>query len=104
MTIYEIPLLAQAQSLRVTLAGVEYLLTLGWRDAPDAGWQMDIAAADGTPILAGVPLVTGADLLAQYRYLGIGGALYVGTDGDTDAVPTYVNLGGQAHLYWVPDA
>lgn len=53
--------------------------------------------------MAGIPLVTGADLLAQYKHLSIGGQLFVQTDGDPEAVPTYASLGATAGLYWIPD-
>jgi hypothetical protein len=97
-TLYEIPLNGQPQRLQITLANVAYQLTVQWRNS--AGWVMDIAKQDGTPVIQGVPLVTGTDLLAQYRYLGIGGSLVVSTDADPDAVPTYTNLGTASHLYF----
>ncbi len=37
----------------------------------------------------GHPVVTGADLLEQYRHLGFTGALFVVTDRDTGDVPTF---------------
>jgi hypothetical protein len=104
-TVYEIPLLPTPQSLTLTLGGVDYRLAVVWRAAPDAGWVMDIAnASSGASVLAGVPLVTGADLLGQHAHLGLGAQLWVQTDGDPDAVPTYSNLGTGARLYLVVDA
>jgi hypothetical protein len=100
-SVYEIPLTAQAQTFSVSLAGVEYTITLAWRDADEGGWFLDLADAAGNVIVSGIPLVTGADLLGQYRYLGIGGGLQVQSDGDPDAVPTYTNLGATSHLYFV---
>lgn len=102
MTWYEIPLTAGAQKFTITLASVEYQARLDWCAADQGGWLLSLADATGAPLAAGIPLVTGADLLGQYAYLGIGGALYVTTDGDPDAAPTYANLGGLARLYWVP--
>lgn len=102
-TTYEIPVTpASNQTLSVALNDTVYQLTLQWRAAIEAGWVMDIAAEDGTALVRGVPLVTGTDLLAQHKHLGLGGALYVATDGDQDAVPTFASLGSTAHLYWVP--
>lgn len=98
VSLFEIPLSAQSQSLQITLANVVYQLTVQWRNA--AGWILDIASMTGDPIIQGVPLVTGVDLLAQYRYLGIGGSLVVSTDADLDAVPAYENLGTTSHLYF----
>lgn len=101
MAIYEIPLASKPESFQITLAGVTYKLNVTWRDAPQGGWFVDILDVSGNLIIGGIPLVTGADLLAQYAYLGIGGELWVQTDGDTAAVPTYDNLGRESHLYFV---
>ena len=98
VSVFEVPLNGQPQTLRITLGNVAYQLTVQWRNA--CGWVMDIATVSGTAILQGVPLVTGADLLAQYRYLGIAGSLFVSTDADPSAVPTYANLGTASHLYF----
>lgn len=100
-SVYEIPLTAGAQRFFVTLAGVQYQFSLYWRDAENGGWILDIADTGGNAIVSGIPLVTGADLLAQYGYLGIKGTLQVQTDGTPDAVPTYSNLGTASHLYFV---
>lgn len=103
MAVYEIPLSGANQTFPITLAGVEYLLSFEFRAVDDGGWQMSIADTSGATIISGLPLVTGADLLAQYAHLGFDGALYVTTDGDPDAVPTFANLGSIAHLYWIPN-
>lgn len=99
---YEIPLLTGTpQTLSAQLGGVIYQLTFLYRNDPLGGWTVDIADDSGNPILQGVPLVTGADLLAQYGYLGFGGSLVVLTLPDPDAVPTFENLGDAAKVYWV---
>ena len=101
MAVFEVPLSPAAQRFPITLSGTTYALTLAWRNAGGAGWVLDIADAGGQPILRGVPLVAGADLLAQHRHLGIPGRLYVQTDGDPDAPPAFGNLGLASHLYYV---
>ncbi|MFG1260017.1 hypothetical protein V5F79_22075 [Xanthobacter flavus] len=105
-TVYEIPVKAGAgnQTLSIDLAGKTYRLSLAWRNAKDAGWTLDIADADRNPLVNGVPLVTGADLLAPYRHLGFSGSLFVTTDGAPDVPPGFAELGRTAHLYWVPAA
>lgn len=100
MATYEIPLSATPQSLSVTLAGVQYRLTLKWCD-PASVWVLDIADASGNAMVCGIPLVTGADLLAQYAYLGFGGQLIALTDNDPSAPPTYAGLGATGHLRFV---
>jgi hypothetical protein len=51
--------------------------------------------------VSGIPLVTGVDLLSQYSYLGIPGALLVTTDRGAGEVPTFDGLGVTSHLYYV---
>ena len=89
------------QTFTATLSGVSYQLTLQYRNATAGGWVLDIADASGNPIVSGIPLVTGANLLAQYAYLGFTGGLWVQTTSDPDAVPTFTNLGDDGQLYWV---
>lgn len=97
---FEIPLTAQPQTFLVSLAGVQYQFTLQWRDTANGGWVLDIADASSNPIVSGIPLVTGVNLLAQYKYLSFGFELWVQTDA-ADAPPTYTNLGSTSHLYAV---
>ncbi len=101
MAIFEIPLRPTPQTFRVQLAGVTYQFALRWLEAEGGGWVLDIVDANGGPLVFGVPLVTGANLLAQYRHLGFGGGLYVQTDHDPDVPPTFENLGVTSHLYFV---
>jgi hypothetical protein len=101
MAVFEIPLSPKPQTFGITLAQVSYRMTVRWREAAEGGWFLDIADETGAPILLGLPLVTGADLLAQHRHLGFGGGLYVQTDRDLDAVPTCTNLGDAGRLYFV---
>lgn len=99
-TYYEIPLQPTAQKFNIQLAGTTYQLTLIWRTGDQGGWFLDFALTSGVPVLQGVPLVTGADLLAPYTDKNFGGVLRVATDGDPNAVPTYGNLGGASHVYF----
>lgn len=100
MTAYEIPLSPEPQLFNIQLAGVTYYLTLRW-NAESEAWNLDIAAQDRTPLLNGLLVVTGLDLLGQYAYLGFGGMLIVQTDADPDAVPTFENLGKEGHIFFV---
>jgi hypothetical protein len=101
---FEIPLKPNAQKFFVALGGIQYQMSTYWRTANAGGWFIDIFSFSGNPILTGLPLVTGLNLLEPYPALNIGngGALFVATDGDLYAVPTYVNLGVNSHLYFVP--
>ena len=102
MSTFEIPLVAAVQKFTVTLVGVTYSMKVRWC-APAACWVLDIADTNDVPIVSGIPMITGTDLLAPYGYLGIGGQLIVQTDNNTDAVPTYANLGSLGHLYFAPN-
>ncbi|MFA9439398.1 hypothetical protein ACDA63_07155 [Uliginosibacterium sp. sgz301328] len=103
MSTFEIPLTSQPQRFTITLSGVDYIVTVRYRDAQYGGWVVDIADAQQNPMVSGIPLVTGIDLLAQYKYMGFGGRLWAQTTDDPDAVPTFANLGTGSRVYWVTD-
>lgn len=105
MNWFLIPLVGTPQTFQIALAGVNYIFTFKWNDALDAGWEFDIEDSDtGIPLLAGAPLITGADCLSGLEYLGINGQLFVYTDGNPDAVPTFDNLGSESNVYFVTSA
>jgi hypothetical protein len=86
--------------MNISLGGVTYNLRTTWNtQAP--GWMLDISDANNNPLIQGIPLVSGYDLLGQYQYMGFGFSLYVLTQGDPLAVPTYANLGGNANVFLV---
>lgn len=102
MRVFEIPTTPGTPQIKtIALAGVTYTLILHWCEPPQY-WVLDIQDSVGTPIVSGLPLITGADLLNQYPYLGVGGMLVVQTDHDVDAVPTFSSLGLTGHLYFIP--
>lgn len=102
-TIYEIPLdKGQPQSILISLGGTQYRLTFRYIDNTDqGGWIVDIYSAANAAIVRGIPLVTGADLLAQYAYLGFKGKLQVQTITNPSAPPTFDNLGDDGKVFWV---
>jgi hypothetical protein len=125
-TWYEIPLIPQAQSFTIQLGGVTYGMRLMYHEA-NAGitgapvgadtsaagavfdtnaldsWALDISDSTGNPIVFGIPLIPGIDLLYQYQYLGIGGSLMVIVDGDPNGVPDFAGLGTTGHLYFIAE-
>ena len=102
MSRYIVPLTPEPQAFDVVLAGVSYRLTVRWCGAPEGGWMLDLADAEGAPLVAGIPLVTGADLLAPYPDLAIGGMLWLyATD---DLPPGYDGLGGTVQLIFETEA
>jgi hypothetical protein len=102
-TLLEVPLSAVPTVFPISLGGFRVYLQLTWRNAGGSGWVLDILDADRSGLVLGLPLVTGIDLLGQHRHLGIPGALYVATDVNVDAVPTYTNLGTGSHLYFISE-
>lgn len=101
MPVQEIPLSASPQTFRIRLGTQDYRFTLLYRGVE---WVLDIFDTSENPLVCGIPLVTGIDLLAQYGYLGFEGGLIVLSDGDQDAIPTFDNLGTTSHLYFVTAA
>lgn len=96
---YEIPLRPEAQRFTIAINGAVYGLRLIYADIEEGGWLLDIADADGNPLVASIPLVTGADLLEPYAHLGIGAKLYIVTDGAPYLPPSYAALGATSRLY-----
>lgn len=97
-TPYEIPLSPQPQMFGIAIAGTTYTLTATWNWV-NASWIINIADSSGNPILSGIPMVTGADLLEQFGYLNFGFQLIAQTDNAPDVVPTFADLGTTGHLY-----
>lgn len=99
MTITEIPLSPDNQQFNILIGTGNYRICVIWRDV--AGWVMDLQDSSGEDIIAGIPLVTGADLLAQYKYIGLGFAMVCLCDAATQEYPTKTDLGSGSHLYVV---
>lgn len=93
-----IPTQGANEQFRVQLAGVTYQVRKIWRVDT---WYIDISDANGAAIVSGMPLVTGADLLAQLEHLGLGGILQVASTGPApDQMPSYAGMGTTSQLYW----
>ena len=92
MSVSEIPLAPDSQSFNITLAGVDY-------QRRGVCWFLDLMDSAGTLMIGGIPLITGADLLAQYHYLNLGFSLYVVCDDPASENPTQFDLGINSHLY-----
>ncbi len=106
MNWFLVPLLPSSpQTFQIALDARTYTLTFKWCDWPEGGWLMDIADAEtDQPLAAGIPLVTGANLMSGLEYLGVGSGFVVYTNGEPDAVPTFGNLGVESNLYFLNEA
>jgi len=102
MSAFPLPVSPSAQSFFVQLVNISYKITIRW-NAVAIAWIMDIATQEEVPLVSGIPIVTGVDLLAPYGYLGIGGGLIAITEGNQDAVPTFDNLGKGGDVFFVTD-
>lgn len=102
--LFVIPLVNVPQRFTIELSGTEYIITSRWNGAMPA-WVLDIADATTEEVLiAGLPLVSGIDLLAQHKHVGIPGRLLTSTCGcPMHMPPTLDNLGQDADLYYMVD-
>lgn len=99
--VYEIPLTpATPQTLTAPLSGHDYRLLLTWNHQGEY-WMLDLSTAGGVWILRSVPMLPGRNLLGGFEHLSVGGELWVRTDGDPDAAPTFDSLGVTTRLYFV---
>lgn len=97
-TLSIIPLEAGAQTLSVPLGGVTYRMRIWWRESVTPCWMLDLSTDDGVALVSGLPMLPGADLLAQHKHLGVAGVLYVLADDEI----TYDSLGNSTRLYFLP--
>lgn len=95
MTFYEIPLNNSNQKFKINLGGKAYKLQTIYRIDT---WFLDILEPDETPMICGIPLVMGDNLLTQYQHI-IQGGLYVLNE-NPDEAHRYFELGQILKLYW----
>ena len=62
---------------------------------------MDLLETDGTPILSGVAMRCGHNLLGQYPHLELGNMQLI-VDNDDAKDPSYDDMGKNIQLYWTP--
>lgn len=97
---YIVPLLSKNQAFPVSLAGNSYNLRVWWSEA-SACWILDIADSQQEPLVNGIPLVTGCDILEQYGYHDFNGAMVVQSSNDPDLVPDDTTLGTTGNLFFL---
>jgi len=101
---YEIPLSSMNQQFYFSFDGITtYWLRFYFNNTQDedALWLLDINDVNKNPIVCGIQIVTGVDLLGQFKYLGFPVILYCWSDGANPyAAPTYDNIGTNSHMYF----
>ncbi|MCW8041079.1 phage baseplate plug family protein [Acinetobacter entericus] len=93
--IYEIPLNYGNQKFNIKLGATQYKLQLIYRASR---WYLDIFDTAENPLIAGLPMVAGDNLLAQHQHV-IKGSLYV-LNIDEDESQSFSDLGENIKLYW----
>lgn len=104
--IYEIPLAAENQKFHITLSGIDYTFSLRWNFRASQ-WILNIGDTAELPIINGIPLVAGVNLLSGYKAHEIGGVgsnlfirsflkqAHLGQE-----QPLYNDLGSNTRLYY----
>jgi len=100
MAVYEIPLTNTNQTLQVALLGVTYSLTVRWNALANL-WYLDINDVNNNPILNGIPMTAGVNLLQQFGHLGIGGALVAQNIINPNLPIAYADLGQTGFLLFI---
>lgn len=99
--LYRIPLVAEPQSFDMSIGELSLTISVVWNEELPA-WEMTaLNTLTSEFLFNALPLVTGVDLMEQFKHLGIEGKVFVYTNGDADAVPTLTNLGVESHMYYL---
>lgn len=99
--LYKIPFVNVPQRFNIELAGRALIFENKW-NAENSAWEISIYdGVTNAALILALPLVTGVDLLAQFRHLDISGSLIAYTDGDETAPPALDNLGNGSELYYL---
>lgn len=98
MALYEIPLLNTNQKFNVKLNGSTYKLQVIYRGSR---WFLDLMDTAENYLIAGVPMMMGDNLFAQYQHI-IKGGLYV-INNNEDETQSFADLGRNINLYWSGD-
>lgn len=95
--ITEIPLKKNNQEMNILLSGTVYHLIIKHNEY--CGWVLDVMSQAKTPILTGIPIVYGVDILEQYQYIGINGVLVFYCD-DPESEKEQSELGRKNRIYF----
>jgi hypothetical protein len=63
-------------------------------------WVLGIYDSSNNPLVLGIPLLPGANLLGQYQYLNIGSAVLWNIGDQSVLMPDNTNLATNFALYW----
>jgi hypothetical protein len=81
--------------------GLHYNEIAGW-------WVMTVSDSQGDVILDSIPFITGSipagNILGQYEYLEIGGAVIINASQAANDYPNNTQLGVDFYLLWIDNA
>lgn len=99
--VFQIPFSNTPQSFNISLRGRLLTLVNRWNFI-DSTWRVDISdAITFEDLILSIPLVTGINLLHQYKFVGLDGQIIVFTNSNIAAPPTYENLGVDSNVYFM---
>lgn len=81
------------------LMNQEYVIENRWNESGQ-NWEINIYNLEMKPIVTSLPLVCGVNLLKGHQHL-LPAKLICYTSGDSNAIPTFNNLGSEANVYFV---
>jgi len=88
----------------LTLDGLPYVFRYRWAERA-AAWSLDVFDGADTALVAGVPLLIGADLLRQHNDPRLpAGSLVVVDTSSSGAEAGMLELGGRVQLYYAEAA
>lgn len=94
---YEVPLTPRPQKFTIFLGKTQWSLVLRWNHVANH-WTLDFLTAKNEPVLMGMLITTGVDLLVQHRHLGFEGSLIAQSSSDPLRPPSFENMGVTSHL------
>ena len=97
MSYFNIPLMVINQRFNVSIGNNTYKLQLIYRANK---WFLDIFDVQNTPLICGLPLVMGDNLLIQHQHVISGSLLVMNTNENEQQ--SFTDLGTNITLYWSP--
>jgi hypothetical protein len=84
-----------SQTFNTSIKGVNYNFSIIWRGTQ---YCLNLLDTNKNPIITGIALVPGMDLLGPYQYLNLGFGLSVSTTSDPTHEMTYTDLGSISQI------
>jgi hypothetical protein len=99
-TVYSLPVKPYPVKFRTMVNDTDYWFATQYREADEAGWVLDILNANENPLIMGIALVSGLDLMWQYHHMALDFSLVMSCR-ENRGTPTYESLGSQDELLLV---